>query len=81
MMQSIDCPRCVVSSAEIEQLREALTTRDLIGQAKGILMERHRVSADGAFQLLVEISQRDNLKLREVAATVVGFDGFDGSAT
>ena len=32
-----------------EQMRAAVANRDLIGQAKGILMERHRVTADDAF--------------------------------
>jgi GAF domain-containing protein len=50
-----------------EQMRRALANRDVIGQAKGILMERHRVTADEAFQLLSEQSQRANLKLADVA--------------
>jgi hypothetical protein len=48
-------------------LREALASRDVIGQAKGILMERLRVTPDEAFDLLRRASQRLNLKLREVA--------------
>ena len=48
-------------------LRIALESRDVIGQAKGILMERHRYTADEAFDLLVAASQRTNRKLREVA--------------
>jgi hypothetical protein len=50
-----------------EQLLAAVDTRDLIGQAKGILMERHRISADQAFGVLVRASQRCNRKLRDVA--------------
>jgi GAF domain-containing protein len=49
-------------------LVEALSHRDVIGQAKGILMERHKVTADQAFQLLVRASQTLNVKLRELAA-------------
>jgi GAF domain-containing protein len=49
------------------QLRQALSNRDVIGQAKGILMERHRITADEAFQLLSEQSQRANRKLADVA--------------
>ena len=49
------------------QLRKALSTRDVIGQAKGILMERHRITADEAFALLSERSQRANRKLADVA--------------
>ncbi|MBW0104703.1 GAF and ANTAR domain-containing protein [Pseudonocardia sp. KRD291] len=49
------------------QMAQALGTRDLIGQAKGILMERFRVDDDRAFQMLVRSSQDTNLKLVEVA--------------
>jgi hypothetical protein len=49
------------------QLQDALLTRDVIGQAKGILMERLRLTPDDAFDVLRLSSQRLNLKLREVA--------------
>jgi GAF domain-containing protein len=50
-----------------EQMRQALTNRDVIGQAKGILMERHRITPDKAFAVLSERSQRVNRKLVDVA--------------
>ena len=50
-----------------DQLREAISSRDLIGQAKGILMERHRLSEDAAFAALSYASQTVNVKLTEVA--------------
>jgi GAF domain-containing protein len=53
------------------QLTEALATRDTIGQAKGILMERHRIDADSAFVMLRDDSQHSNRKLRDVARSVV----------
>ncbi len=49
------------------QLRQALDTRDLIGQAKGVLMERYKINHGQAFQLLVRVSQHNNRKLRDVA--------------
>lgn len=49
-------------------LHTALMSRDVIGQAKGILMERLRVTPDDAFDILRRASQSLNLKLREVAA-------------
>jgi GAF domain-containing protein len=49
-------------------LRIALASRDLIGQAKGILMERHKLTANQAFRLLVEASQLNHRKLRDIAA-------------
>lgn len=48
-------------------LAEALTSRDRIGQAKGILMERRRITENQAFSILVETSQHTNMKLRQVA--------------
>jgi GAF domain-containing protein len=56
---------------EAANLREALRTRDLIGQAKGILMERQGLSPDQAFDALCRVSQHSNVKLRDVAAWVV----------
>lgn len=53
------------------ELRRAVSTRELIGQAQGILMERHRISADQAFAMLVAASQQVNVKLREVADALV----------
>jgi len=49
------------------QLGNALASRDLIGQAKGILMERFRVNGEQAFRMLVSSSQDTNIKLVEVA--------------
>lgn len=48
-------------------LHRGLTTRDVIGQAKGILMERQRLSAGEAFDVLRRASQRLNRKLADVA--------------
>ncbi len=49
------------------QLREALASRDLIGQAKGILMERQGCDSEVAFDVLRRASQRTNRKLHDVA--------------
>lgn len=49
------------------QLETALGTRDSIGQAKGILMERYAVDSEQAFQMLVRSSQDTNLKLVDIA--------------
>ena len=50
-----------------EQLTHAVTVRDLIGQAKGILMERYKITADQAFQVLARASQQTNRRLADVA--------------
>lgn len=60
--------------AEIEQLRRAIETRDTIGQAKGMLMERFNVDADGAFQLLARLSQDTNTRLEEIARQLVDIE-------
>ena len=54
-----------------EELQEALKSRDLIGQAKGILMEREGISDQAAFEMLRTMSQSTNVKLRDVAERVV----------
>ncbi|MGZ8177469.1 GAF and ANTAR domain-containing protein [Williamsia sp. SKLECPSW1] len=59
------------SVREKEQIRSALTNRDIIGQAKGMLMERYSLSADDAFQLLARLSQDSNTKLADVALQLV----------
>lgn len=59
----------VAMSHEQEQqdLRAAVSTREVIGQAQGILMERFKITADMAFRLLVLASQDTNRKLRDIA--------------
>jgi putative methionine-R-sulfoxide reductase with GAF domain len=60
------------STAQVnDQLKEALKTRELIGEAKGILMERERINEDEAFDILRRISQHQNIKLRAIAQEVV----------
>jgi GAF domain-containing protein len=63
------------SAAIIEQLKEALETRDVIGTAKGILMEREGLTIDESFDELVKISQNTNTKLREIAQSIVASIG------
>jgi GAF domain-containing protein len=56
---------------DLTQLRTMMTSRAFIEQAKGILMERHKVKEDEAFTILTHASQRTNTKLRDVAAELV----------
>ena len=56
---------------KVGHLAQALLNRDVIGQAKGMLMERHRVSSDRAFELISRISQNSNRKLHDVARELV----------
>ena len=57
----------IVDARKIANLEVALESRDIIGQAKGILMERFKVSASHAFGLLVAVSQHTHRKLNAVA--------------
>jgi GAF domain-containing protein len=57
--------------AVIEQLQEALRSRDVIGQAKGIIQARERCGPDAAFDRLRNLSQHRNIKLRDLARAVV----------
>ena len=58
-------------SEQAQHLQRAVDSRDVIGQAKGILIERFRVDSDTAFQLLVTSSQETNIKLVDVARWLV----------
>ena len=53
-----------------EQMQQALQSRDVIGQAKGILMAQQGVTDQEAFDILRRASQRMNIKLRELAERV-----------
>jgi GAF domain-containing protein len=55
----------------VAQLEQALASRSVIEQAKGIVMSRRGCDADEAFALLRERSQKSNRKLRDVAAEIV----------
>jgi hypothetical protein len=71
--------RLALDSAEHREVEDsnaanfaaALLTREVIGQAQGILMERERITSDQAFHVLRRASQHMNIKLREVAETLV----------
>ncbi|MDQ1437963.1 MAG: hypothetical protein QOK43_1592 [Acidimicrobiaceae bacterium] len=57
---------------QAETLSEAMKSRAVIEQAKGILMARSpSITAQDAFDLLVKASQRENVKLRELAQRIV----------
>ncbi|GAA2288952.1 transcription antitermination regulator [Streptomyces ruber] len=67
------------SSARTDaQMREALATRHTIGEAMGILMGRHGLTEEQAFDVLRTYSQEKNVKLRQVAERVCSTGGTDG---
>lgn len=60
----------LADAQRVDQLHRVVTNRDLIGQAKGILMATQRITADDAFALLTNASQRLNRKLVDIAEVV-----------
>lgn len=54
-------------SQQAAHLQHAVDSRDLIGQAEGILMERFKVDSEAAFQMLVKSSRNTNMKLTTLA--------------
>jgi GAF domain-containing protein len=54
-----------------EQFKRALASRDIIGQAKGMIMERYGVDAVQAFEVLRKLSQDSNVPLVRVATELV----------
>lgn len=55
------------ATSDVANMRRAMLSRSVIEQAKGILMERYKITAEQAFTLLTHASQRHNVKLRAVA--------------
>jgi hypothetical protein len=51
----------------LENVSSALVNRDIIGQAKGILMERFKITSEQAFAVLAKVSQDSNRKVSAVA--------------
>jgi GAF domain-containing protein len=62
---------------QAENLRAAMESRAAIEQAKGILMERHKVTSDQAFRLLAGVSMRTNRKVRDLAEQLVATGDLD----
>ncbi|WP_448615782.1 GAF and ANTAR domain-containing protein [Modestobacter sp. URMC 112] len=55
------------ATTDVENMRQAMASRSVIEQAKGILMERYKITPEQAFTLLTHASQRNNVKLRDIA--------------
>lgn len=57
-----------------QHFRSALNSRDAIGQAKGMIMERYRVDADAAFAMLTKMSQNSNTRIVDIARELIAMD-------
>ena len=71
MVLAAHAAAAILASREGEQLQSALSTRDRIGQAKGIVMERFAIDDVQAFAMLRQLSQDTNTKLLDVAQRVI----------
>lgn len=75
-MELADATRALeVETKRLQNLHGALTSRQVIGRAEGILMNRELITGDQAFDLLRRASQHLNTKLREIAQYVVDTGG------
>jgi hypothetical protein len=63
--------QALVGAHERGDLPLAVASRDLIGQAEGMLMERFRIDGDGAFRVLAQASRSTDRRLRDVAQELV----------
>ncbi|MBA2559581.1 MAG: ANTAR domain-containing protein [Propionibacteriales bacterium] len=61
----------LTATSAVHALDEAIVTRQIIGQASGILMQRDGLGPSEAFDALVKVSQAKNIKLRDVARDLV----------
>lgn len=75
MVLAAHAAAAILASREGEQLQSALSTRDRIGQAKGIIMERFKIDDVRAFAMLRQLSQDTNTKLVDVAQRVIDTRG------
>jgi transcriptional regulator with GAF, ATPase, and Fis domain len=59
------------SAQHVAHLNDALETRQLIGQAVGVLMSRHKLTERQAWERLTRTSQNTNVKVRDLAETIL----------
>lgn len=75
MVLAAHAASAILASRESAQLQSALSSRDRIGQAKGIIMERFKIDDVRAFAMLRQLSQETNTKLVDVAQRVINTAG------
>jgi transcriptional regulator with GAF, ATPase, and Fis domain len=56
---------------QVDELHDALRTREVISQAVGLLMAKYQLEPDAAFGFLVRTSSHSNIKVREIAARMI----------
>ena len=68
---AIHATLALARAQKIDQLQAAIESRQVVGQAVGMLMERYQLSDERAFQFLVRASSTGGLKLRDIAQEMV----------
>ena len=76
--ESYSAERIQVLTSEIDGLQTAMQSRAVIEQAKGMVMHRFAVSAEGAWELLTRFSSTRNLKVRVLAERIVAGEPLEG---
>ncbi|MBU8814456.1 GAF and ANTAR domain-containing protein [Mycolicibacterium goodii] len=71
MVLAAHAASAIVASRQEEQLKTALLSRDRIGQAKGIIMERFKVDDVQAFEIMRQLSQHNNTRLVDIATQII----------
>ncbi|HEV7419187.1 MAG TPA: GAF and ANTAR domain-containing protein [Mycobacterium sp.] len=71
MVLAAHATAAIIAHQRDRQLHTALLSRDRIGQAKGIIMERYLVDDVRAFDMLRHLSQESNTKLTDIAQQVI----------
>ncbi|CAM5597222.1 ANTAR domain-containing protein [Streptomyces hirsutus] len=66
-----EADRILQLEEEVQQLKEAVVSHAVVDQAIGVVVALGRVSPDQGWTVLREVSQHTNVKLRDVAATIV----------
>ncbi|WP_328673995.1 ANTAR domain-containing protein [Streptomyces sp. NBC_00328] len=66
-----DSDRVVELEAEVQQLKEAVTSHAVVDQAIGMVVALGRVSPDQGWAVLKDVSQHTNIKLRNVAELIL----------
>jgi AmiR/NasT family two-component response regulator len=61
----------LIAANKERQFKSALASRDLFGQAKGIIMNRYSVDAVRAFEMIIKLSQDSNTPARVIAQQII----------
>jgi len=67
----VACALALHADTRQQQFDAALASRDVIGQAKGMLMQEYTIDANAAFEMIRRISQDSNTKLVDLARRIV----------